>query len=83
MKAPDFPSPENSTLHLLNCIRVLTRVMPFIFESENMEEWENEFFWTSQTRKSKKIRKPDNSTEQQKDNENQNISNTNENNVLF
>ncbi|CAG8738664.1 13751_t:CDS:10, partial [Cetraspora pellucida] len=44
--APDFPSPQNSTLQLLNCIRLLTRVMPFIFESEELDDWENEFFWT-------------------------------------
>ncbi|CAG8662098.1 279_t:CDS:2, partial [Scutellospora calospora] len=52
MRAPDFPSPENSTLQLLNCIRLLTRIMPFIFESEELEEWEDEFFWTP-----KKIKK--------------------------
>ncbi|CAG8637960.1 14560_t:CDS:10, partial [Dentiscutata heterogama] len=55
MRAPDFPSPQNSTLQLLNCIRLLTRIMPFIFESEESDEWENEFFWTP-TKKVKNFR---------------------------
>ncbi|KAI8878046.1 hypothetical protein K501DRAFT_259354 [Backusella circina FSU 941] len=29
---------------LLNCCRVLTRILPFIFESEDYPDWENEFF---------------------------------------
>jgi hypothetical protein len=32
--------------HLLNCCRVLTRIMPFVFESPECLEWENKFFWT-------------------------------------
>ncbi|KAF0344411.1 ubp5 interacting protein ftp10 [Gigaspora margarita] len=58
MRAPDFPSPQNSTLQLLNCIRLLTRIMPFIFESEELDEWENEFFWAP-TKKVKKNFKPE------------------------
>ncbi|CAJ0753766.1 6874_t:CDS:10 [Entrophospora sp. SA101] len=84
VRAPDFPSPQNSILHLLNCIRILTRIMPFIFESEDMEEWEENFFWTAQTRKSKKNRKlevvVDNSIEETNNYESQNINNTDENN---
>jgi hypothetical protein len=38
----------------LNCIRILTRLIPFIFESEEMADWEEKFFWTPQTRKVKK-----------------------------
>lgn len=60
--------------------------MPFIFESEDMEEWEEKFFWTAQTRKSKKNRKPevvaDGSIEQTNNNDSQSINNTDENNVL-
>lgn len=33
-------------IHLLNCCRVLTRVMPFIFESSEHSDWEDRFFWT-------------------------------------
>ncbi|RIA98985.1 high-temperature-induced dauer-formation protein [Glomus cerebriforme] len=51
IEAPDFPSPQNSVLQLLNCIRILTRLIPFIFESEEMSDWEEKFFWTPQTRR--------------------------------
>lgn len=42
-KTPFQPS------HLLNCCRVLTRIMPFVFESQDGIEWEKEFFWTPRT----------------------------------
>ena len=29
----------------MNCIRVLTRVLPFIYEADNLEPWEEKFFW--------------------------------------
>jgi hypothetical protein len=32
--------------HLLNCIRVITRIMPFVFESPECAAWEDKFFWT-------------------------------------
>ncbi|KTW29776.1 hypothetical protein T552_04096 [Pneumocystis carinii B80] len=35
----------------LNCLRIITRVMPFIYEKESMEEWENEIFWSYRSRK--------------------------------
>ncbi|KAL1922360.1 uncharacterized protein VTP21DRAFT_9899 [Calcarisporiella thermophila] len=45
----NFPSEEYPTQHLLNCIRVLTRLMPFVFESKELcHEWENNFFWTEE-----------------------------------
>lgn len=34
------------TMQLLNCCRVLTRIIPFIFESPECAEWEDKFFWT-------------------------------------
>ncbi|KAI8980299.1 high-temperature-induced dauer-formation protein-domain-containing protein [Pilobolus umbonatus] len=33
-------------IHLLNCCRVLTRIMPYIFESAETDDWEDRFFWT-------------------------------------
>ncbi|CAO3665690.1 unnamed protein product [Rhizopus stolonifer] len=39
-------STQSDNIHLLNCCRLLTRIMPFIFESSEHTEWENEFFWT-------------------------------------
>ncbi|KAL0089759.1 high-temperature-induced dauer-formation protein-domain-containing protein [Phycomyces blakesleeanus] len=44
--APVFPSTQHSTLRLLNCCRVLTRIMPYVFESPECGEWETSFFWT-------------------------------------
>lgn len=29
----------------LNCIRILTRILPFIYEASHLEEWEEKFFW--------------------------------------
>ncbi|KAK2733696.1 hypothetical protein FQN57_001976 [Myotisia sp. PD_48] len=44
---PLFPEPELAPAgDALNCIRVLTRILPFIYEAENLEEWEDEFFWS-------------------------------------
>ncbi|KAH0545294.1 hypothetical protein FGG08_000593 [Glutinoglossum americanum] len=44
---PSFPdlevAPEREAL---NCIRVLTRILPFIYEVDNLEAWEDNFFWT-------------------------------------
>ncbi|GAA5806668.1 hypothetical protein MFLAVUS_000016 [Mucor flavus] len=42
------------TSNLLNCCRVLTRIMPYIFESPECIDWENNFFWTSRL-----VEKPD------------------------
>lgn len=39
-------APTIQTIQLLNCCRVLTRIIPFIFESSNCNEWEEKFFWT-------------------------------------
>ncbi|USW51319.1 hypothetical protein Slin15195_G046380 [Septoria linicola] len=30
---------------ILNCVRILTRVMPFIFEAEHLRDWYDKFFW--------------------------------------
>ncbi|ORX56760.1 hypothetical protein DM01DRAFT_1334323 [Hesseltinella vesiculosa] len=41
---PAFLSGQNTTLQLLNCTRILVRILPFLFEQAN-EEWESSFFW--------------------------------------
>lgn len=46
LEAKNFPSEQNSINHLLNCCRILTRLMPFIFESAECQQWEESFFWT-------------------------------------
>lgn len=40
--------------HALNCIRVLTRILPFLYEDDHLEEWEEKFFWAPRRRPSKK-----------------------------
>lgn len=30
---------------ILNCMRILTRIMPFIFEAEHLRDWYDRFFW--------------------------------------
>lgn len=46
LKAKQFPTEQHSINQLLNCCRVMTRIMPFIFESAECMEWEESFFWT-------------------------------------
>jgi hypothetical protein len=55
LNAPSFPSEQYSINQLLNCCRVMTRLVPFIFESADCMEWEENFFWTPrQVEKQKK-----------------------------
>ncbi|EDP51696.1 conserved hypothetical protein [Aspergillus fumigatus A1163] len=43
---PSFPDPDLAPERdVLNCIRILTRILPFIYEAEHLEEWEDKFFW--------------------------------------
>ncbi|CAO3650512.1 unnamed protein product [Cunninghamella blakesleeana] len=49
INATTFPSTQHSIQHLLNCLRVLSRIMPYIYESPEHSEWEDRFFWTPRT----------------------------------
>lgn len=52
---PSFPDPEvASEKDALNCIRVLTRVLPFIHEADNLDSWEEKFFWGARRKRSKR-----------------------------
>ncbi|KAF8253145.1 hypothetical protein K440DRAFT_643140 [Wilcoxina mikolae CBS 423.85] len=47
-----FPDSESAPERdALNCIRILTRLIPFIYESEQLESWENKFFWGARRRR--------------------------------
>lgn len=48
INSKDFATNHRSNIQLLNCMRVLTRLMPYVFENPDSGEWENEFFWTPQ-----------------------------------
>ena len=51
---PSFPDPELAPeREALNCIRVLTRILPFVYEAENLEEWEETFFWGARRRRTR------------------------------
>lgn len=47
MHSPGFPSPVNPSSHLLNCTRILTRLLPYLFELDDEGHFENELFWSS------------------------------------
>ena len=54
---PSFPNPESAPeKHALNCIRVLTRILPFLYEADHLEAWEQKFFWTPRRRRVPKER---------------------------
>ncbi|ORX63181.1 hypothetical protein DM01DRAFT_1331256 [Hesseltinella vesiculosa] len=59
--SPSFPSPEFPVLHLLNCIRILTRLMPYIYENPENAHWEGFFFWTPRS-----VKKPSSSVDTEK-----------------
>lgn len=44
---PSFPDPDQAPERdILNCIRVLTRVLPYLYEKESLGPWEEKFLWT-------------------------------------
>ncbi|EEP78992.1 conserved hypothetical protein [Uncinocarpus reesii 1704] len=51
---PSFPDPQLAPpREALNCIRVLTRLLPFLYEAEHLEIWEEKFFWGQRKRKTR------------------------------
>ena len=49
---PLFPDPELAPAkEALNCVRVLTRILPFLYEADNLEAWEDKFFWGKRRKK--------------------------------
>lgn len=52
---PSFPDPELAPdRDALNCIRVLTRILPFVYEAEHLSEWEDKFFWGVRRKRTRK-----------------------------
>ncbi|KAL5113391.1 hypothetical protein ACEQ8H_008735 [Pleosporales sp. CAS-2024a] len=50
---PSFPDPELAPERdALNCIRVLTRLLPFVYEADHLEQWEDNFFWAPRRKRS-------------------------------
>ncbi|CCC12453.1 unnamed protein product [Sordaria macrospora k-hell] len=51
---PSFPDPEIAPdSHALNCIRVLTRILPFLYEKESLQSWEENFFWARRRKRTR------------------------------
>ncbi|KAJ5908314.1 Nuclear pore complex component [Penicillium taxi] len=51
---PSFPDPDLAPdRDALNCIRILTRLLPFVYEAEHLEGWEDKFFWSRRKRKTR------------------------------
>ncbi|KAF3926659.1 hypothetical protein ABW21_db0201077 [Orbilia brochopaga] len=49
-----FPDPEVAPeREALNCVRVLTRLLPYLYETEALETWEDRFFWTPRKRRAR------------------------------
>ena len=53
------PIPNRSS-KILNAIRILTRILPYIYQAEHLHEWEEKFFW--QRRKPTQVTKDGRST---------------------
>ncbi|KAF2871306.1 high-temperature-induced dauer-formation protein-domain-containing protein [Massariosphaeria phaeospora] len=52
---PSFPDPELAPERdALNCIRVLTRLLPFLYEADHLEAWEDKFFWGARRKRSRR-----------------------------
>lgn len=52
---PSFPEPELAPERdALNCIRVLTRILPFVYEKDSLQPWEERFFWGQRRRRTRK-----------------------------
>jgi hypothetical protein len=51
---PSFPDPELAPdREALNCIRVLTRVLPFVYEQESLQQWEEQLFWSPRRKRTR------------------------------
>lgn len=54
---PSFPDAELAPdRDALNCIRILTRILPFLYEADHLESWEDRFFWGARRKRSRNAR---------------------------
>ncbi|KAI1486974.1 high-temperature-induced dauer-formation protein-domain-containing protein [Biscogniauxia mediterranea] len=52
---PSFPDPEFAPERdALNCIRVLTRILPFLYEVDHLQAWEDKFFWGTRRKRTRR-----------------------------
>jgi hypothetical protein len=51
---PSFPDHEAAPdRDALNCVRILTRILPYIYEADHLEQWEEKFFWARRKKKTR------------------------------
>ncbi|QUC22711.1 uncharacterized protein UV8b_06952 [Ustilaginoidea virens] len=51
---PSFPDPELAPeKDALNCIRVLTRILPYLYEKDSLATWEQRFFWGTRRKRTR------------------------------
>ncbi|KAI1434616.1 high-temperature-induced dauer-formation protein-domain-containing protein [Xylaria sp. CBS 124048] len=51
---PSFPDAEFAPERdALNCIRVLTRILPYLYEADNLQAWEDKFFWGTRRKRTR------------------------------
>ncbi|KAK7965958.1 uncharacterized protein PG986_000235 [Apiospora aurea] len=52
---PSFPDTELAPERdALNCVRVLTRILPYIYEVESLQGWEDQFFWGTRRKRTRR-----------------------------
>ncbi|KAF4120539.1 hypothetical protein GMORB2_2977 [Geosmithia morbida] len=52
---PSFPDPDLAPERdALNCIRILTRILPFLYEKDTLGSWEERFFWAGRRKRTRK-----------------------------
>ncbi|KAL8645699.1 MAG: hypothetical protein Q9210_006561 [Variospora velana] len=46
IRLPAFPDLDLApSKEALNCIRIITRILPFLYEADHLDSWEDKFFW--------------------------------------
>ncbi|TLS28138.1 hypothetical protein PpBr36_01989 [Pyricularia pennisetigena] len=54
---PSFPDAEIAPdREALNCIRVLTRILPYLYELEALQAWEDRFFWGTRRKRTRRAK---------------------------
>ncbi|KAI0193999.1 high-temperature-induced dauer-formation protein-domain-containing protein [Xylaria flabelliformis] len=52
---PSFPDAEFAPERdALNCIRVLTRILPYLYEVDSLQSWEDKFFWGTRRKRTRR-----------------------------
>ncbi|KAI1175509.1 high-temperature-induced dauer-formation protein-domain-containing protein [Nemania sp. FL0916] len=52
---PSFPDAEFAPERdALNCIRVLTRILPYLYEADHLQVWEDKFFWGTRRKRTRR-----------------------------